>query len=259
MRILVGKHELHDGATDADAAAIVAALRKGGVDAYSSDRRDLNANAEKSFSWLLAAAETAERARRALAGEEEGGDLDLVNEIIVGKVKGYEPLRYLVGVWQSLDLETRTAAIAGYYDKCQNAKRRSDYQERLASQTAGCSPRLAALVKLVLDALPLDDQLKLEARRIAFVEGDGRWRALRVNGVANNERVEIEVDGRSDKQLLRTIAHEALHVVRDHTALLALVETDEEFKALTAVFDRQAYALAEKLAFDALPDNLGLV
>lgn len=172
--------------------------------------------------------------------------------------RGHDPLRVLAPAWTAWDIYDRTDAVYNYVARCKEAERRAadDKQQKLM---VNGGDRLQTAVDLVVKALPVNDRMMLDYERVEVVESPGLWSKQGAGGYARampegGYRIEIDTAVDSDKKLLHTVAHELLHVTRRHTDLLKLVESDEEFKALTAVFERQVAALVGRLAYDAVPE-----
>lgn len=263
--IIIRKSDIGPDATADDVSALVQALRAAGWDeTFSSEGVVAVDRGERPLAWLLNVARTAEQTIATLNGiADEPAPIDLSTEVQVAKLAGYAPLRKPLGFWRLLDLETQTNQIVSYVAHCRNAETDGKWQARLAAMTADCSPRLATAVRLIFEALESNDRHRLLADGVTFAEGDDRMARIGLNGLASaNENgegirtIRVATIGRSDNEVLCTLAHEVLHHVRDHVDLLRFADTDDEYKLLTEVFDRQAYHLAEKLTLRAQPGDL---
>jgi len=258
MRILVNPNDLGENFSTDDTSAVVTRLRQRGfsnvyVGEVQASRGDM------SGTDVLRLAELINEVRRTSAGGEwpvaPGAVVEWPGvQVLVASRLGHEPLRVPLDVWTKWDVFDRTAAIFGYVSHCITSER--EKRERVVVEG---SERLARVVQVVVAALPPGDRVMFDFLRIRFVEAP-ELKSVGVNGrarnLANGERV-IEIapvgEGDVDNKLVKTIVHEILHHTRDHVNLLQFVQTDEEFSALTAVFDRQAYAQAGGIAYDAVP------
>lgn len=273
MRILILPDELGSEFNERDTGAVVQELRRRGFNNVYMGTA-VPSKGDMTLTDVLRLADMVAAARHqaaGLGGAAAPGD-DPAEwpglRVLVAARAGHEPLRVDAATWAGWDVLERTAAIYRYVAACVEKENEAARAARRRLTVTG-DERLQTAVRLVMGALPSYDQLFLDNERVEVVARSGLWeregkRGLTWPKVDEAGRVmeyviEIDTAVETDKELLRVVAHEFLHVTQRHSKLLALThelgpEGKELRRALQVVFELQVKQLVGEVYFYAAPD-----
>lgn len=259
-KILVTPSDLGANFNEQDAGAVVTELRRRGfTNVFTGEARP--SRGEMSLADVFCLVRLVNEARAAAVGADWPMSPEQAAPpawpgvmITVAARLGHAPLRVDNDTWRKWDIFERTASVYRYVADCITREIENDGTARRLTVVG--SARLKRAVQAVLPAMEPADRIWLDYERTAVTERPGLRAEMGLNGWARqlddeSFLIEIDPEARSDFALLRTVAHELLHVARRHAALLRLVQNDEEFITVRAVFERQVDGLVHKLTGDA--------